>query len=197
MVSCATIEKPLPGSVASLIVGQLKLDVKGTGTAINGAHGTINAIYPYRAVLTITNVANGKTYDLETVAPIGLFTLANAEPGDYKILQFWCQVRTDNAWVTLITHFDKSPVFDVGERQIANLGVILWKFGYDLYHLSTATSSFIFGGGGADVMSTLARAYSGSPWLDCSAVSATVSGEVETASSVIPLNPMGGPPWVQ
>jgi hypothetical protein len=189
LAGCMTLQAPQPDLPATLLVGQLKLDVSGIGHAINGADGTINAYYPAGGIVTVQNEATGTQYMLKTVAPANLYAVPFVEPGRYRILSFWCQVETFNAWITLSTMFRTSPEFEVSEGGITNLGILLWKFRFDLW-ASTNTASFSQPeGGDAWVEKAFTRAHEGSPWLRYPIASAPVTGEADFTSSVVPLQP--------
>ncbi len=189
LAGCATLEPPREGQPATLLTGQLKLDVSGIGHAINGADGTINAYYRAGGVVTVQNEATGTQYMLKTETPANLFARAYVEPGRYRVLSFWCQVETFNAWITLNTVFSKSPEFEVTEGTITNLGILLWKLSFNLW-ASTNTASFSQPEeGSAWVEKAFTRAHGGSPWLGYGFSSAALTGEADFTSSVVPLPP--------
>jgi hypothetical protein len=189
LAGCATLDAPRPGLPTTLLIGQLKLDVSGIGHAINGADGTINAYYPAGGIVTVENETSGRQYTFKTVTPANLFTAPFVEPGRYRVLSLWCQIETFNAWITLSSTFTKSPEFEVAEGTIANLGILLWSFRFDLWQSRNTAAFAQPEEGNAWVEKAFGRAYQGSPWLQYPISATPVSGDTELTSSVVPLQP--------
>ncbi|MGA9133475.1 MAG: hypothetical protein WB384_15865, partial [Candidatus Sulfotelmatobacter sp.] len=177
---CATLEAPSSGGTSSLLIGQLKLDVSGVGEAPNGASGLINAYYPAGAIITIVNVSDGTRYDAETLAPGNLFSVANLKSGQYELVEFQCQVQTSNAPINLETTFNTSPVFEVKDGQVTNLGVVLWHVDFDLSDSRALASFTQVGGGDAVVNHAFSLTNRESPWLNYRNESAMISGDAQT-----------------
>ncbi len=189
--ACATTVPLATSTDSSLIVGELKLDVSGTGTAPNGANGFLNTNVPYACALIISNETSGKTYELRTAIPSGFFTLPNAEPGSYKLVRLWAQVQTSNGYITLTSSFDKSPTFDVVPGHTANLGVNQWSFVFDLTR-SQSTNSFVFNSDFPGVTEALAQADAKSGWTGLQSDQVAFSGEVSATPQAVALPPRGG-----
>ncbi len=188
---CATLTPPAAGTNSSLITGELKLDVSGIGTAPNGADGFLNTNVLYACALIIRNEASGKTYELRTAIPSGFFTLPNAEPGSYRLVQLWAQVKTSNGYVTLTSSFDKSPTFDVLPGHVANLGVNRWDFSFDLTR-SASTNSFVFSSDFPGVAAALLQADPRSGWTGLQSDQVAFSREASATPLAIALQPRGG-----
>ena len=80
LASCSGFPAPVEGSDASLIVGQVTLDVRGTGST-NGLDGVINADISSYAVVTLVSVSDGKPHELRTTFPDGAFSYGKCRAG--------------------------------------------------------------------------------------------------------------------
>ena len=136
VVGCATVVPPPVGTNSSLIVGELKVEVSGSGMAPDGAHGFVSTDQPRaRHSRFAMKTAEKSTSVFDTdVNSTGFFMLPNAEPGRYRLLELWCQVETNDSYVTLTSNFYKSLTFDLEPGRIVNLGLNRWYFAYDLSH---------------------------------------------------------------
>jgi hypothetical protein len=201
LFACSTTPLPPASTDASIVTGQLRLDVSGTGTGNFNADGFINARYPqgatrqWWAVVTVRNEAGGKTFETTASTQSGRFMIANVGPGQYFVSKLWCQVQTTNSWVTLTTNFDTPPSFQVLPHNITNLGEIEWNFSYDLSDYSS-TSSVLFTQNLAPTKSTITQLVANTPWAGYEISGATVdaekSGPLSVVSSLMPKT--GGHP---
>jgi len=182
---CATVAPPTDKE-SSLVVGQLKLNVSGMGTANNGADGFLNTTIAESAAVFLQNEASGKTYELRTEIGNGFFALANAEPGTYKVVSLWAQVRTTNAYITITSSFDKSPHFQLDPSRLVNLGIIRWDFSYDLA-LSKNTNTFDFNTDYQSVARTLSHKVPSNAWADRQSDQVVFSGEIDAKPLVNPV----------
>ena len=188
---CATM---LPAPVrddSSLIVGELNVDVSGSGTAHNGAHGFVSTDQPTAAALIFRNDASGKDCEVRTATPDSFFVLANAEPGHYRLLELWAQVATNDSCVTITSNFYKGIAFDVGPGRVANLGVNSWHFSYDLSH-SASTNSFVLNSDFPSVEKALRRFDTRSQWTGYQGDQVAFSGEASAKPLAEALPPRGG-----
>jgi len=185
---CATLTPPTAGTDSSLIVGALKLDVSGTGMAPNGADGSVNTNVPYAAAVIIQGGTSGNTYELRTDIPSGLFTLANVEPGSYKLVRLWAQVKTSNSYVTITSSFNIGPTFEVTPGKVANLGVSTWNFSYDLTR-SVSVNRFAFNSDFPVVAKALTQADPSSVWNGRASDQVAFSGETAATPLAVALQP--------
>ena len=187
---CATVVMPPSGADSSLIVGALRIDVSGIGTATNGADGMLNTDVPYNAAVFLQSEADGRTRELRTDIPSGFFFLANAEPGTYHVVRLWAQVKTSNAYITITSNFDKSPAFEVVPGHVENLGLIRWSFTFDLTR-ATSTNTFTFNTEFPAVTDALGRTGNPSVWAGRPGDEVKLSGDVAATPQAIPLQPRG------
>jgi hypothetical protein len=96
-----------------------------------------------------------------------------------------------NAWINLDTKFSTSPVFDVRDGQITNLGVILWRVDFDLGESQARATISSVEGGAAWTEHTFSRWNAGSPWLAYGGEPVALSGESDTSSAAVALQPKG------
>ncbi len=189
LAGCATLEAPSSGRASTLLVGRVTLDASGVGWAENGAEGLLNADYTIGAVMAIANVTDGTRYEAKTLTPGFLFTVPNIRPGQYKVLEFSCQVQSFNAPINLDTKLGEGAVFEVKEGQITNLGVILWRVDFDLSSSLTKATFAQVKGGDAIVGQAFSRSYADSPWLSYPSESVVISGNVKNTSDASPMEP--------
>ena len=83
--ACATTVPAPQAGESSLIVGTLKGHVIGNGTNTDGADGMMNTERPYILGIAIRSETTGRMYQFHTERGDGLFLLANAEPGLYRV----------------------------------------------------------------------------------------------------------------
>ena len=187
---CATVALPTDKE-SSIVVGELKLHVSGMGTANNGANGDVNTDFAQSAAVFLQNEASGKTYELRTDIGNGFFSLANAEPGTYKVVGLCAQVNTINAYVTITSSSDKSPHFQLDPFRLVNLGIIRWDFSYDLA-LSKNTNTFDFNTDYQSVARTLSHEVPSNAWADRQSDQVVFSGEIDAKPLVNPVQlPVG------
>jgi hypothetical protein len=185
---CATMVTGPSGGDSSLIAGKLLLEVSGIGTAANGADGMINTNVPYASEIVIRSEASGRTYELRTDIPSGFFSLANAEPGVYRVVELWAQVKTSNDYVTVTSTFDKSPTFEVMPGRVENLGVIRWSFTYDLTW-ATSTNTFSFNTDFPVVTAVLNGRGGALAWTGRASDQVAFSGDVAATPRAVALPP--------
>jgi hypothetical protein len=185
---CATTTSAPAGADSSLIMGELTLDASGTGTAPNGAYGFLNTNVPENAAMILQNEGNGKIHELRTSIPGGFFVLANAEPGTYKLVELWAQLKGPNSYFTLTSSFFKGPTFEVAPGRIANLGVTHWTFTFDLTR-SVSSNSFTFNTDFPGVAAALSRTDSRSAWAGRQSDQVTFSGETNATAAIFALPP--------
>jgi hypothetical protein len=143
LTACATVAPPPSGGDSSLVVGRLKVEVSGVGTATNGSDGFVYTDQAAGAAVIVQNETSGKTYEIRTATPSDFFLLANAEPGTYRLLKLWALIKTGNSYVNIASTFYKNVAFEVKPGRVANLGVTTWKFSFDLTR-SVSSTSFAF-----------------------------------------------------
>jgi hypothetical protein len=185
---CVAVPTPPVGSDSSLIMGELTLDASGIGTAPNGADGFLNTNVPYSSAMVVENESSGETFELRTAIPNGFFSLPNAQPGSYKLIKLWAQVKTSNDYITLTSSFGKGPTFQVAPGRVTNLGVTHWTFTFDLTR-SVSANSFTFNGDFPAVAAALSG--TSSPWAGQQSDQVTFSGEMAATPSVFALPPRG------
>lgn len=187
LAGCASMAPPPAGSDSSMILGRLKVEVSGMGTATNGASGWVDTEWPYAAALVVYNETNGRTYEIRTATPGDSFALANAEPGTYQLRELWAQVKTDDAYVTIRSSFYKDLAFEVKPGRLANLGVNSWKFSYDLTR-AVSSNSFVLN---ADYPAAeQAQAGVDAQWTG-RADETSFAGEAKANPSAVALQPRG------
>lgn len=76
LAGCATIVTAPSGMESSLIVGELKVHVVGTGVDPNGADGFINTISPYSLGMALRDKTTGQLFRLRADNAEGLFALS-------------------------------------------------------------------------------------------------------------------------
>jgi hypothetical protein len=183
--SCSGLPAPVQGSDASLILGQVTLDVKGTGST-NGLDGVTNATINSYAIVTLVSVSDGKPHELKTTFPDGAFTLANAAPGQYQLVKLTQRISTSNAFVDITSNFTTSPTLDVPAGRVVDAGIIHWTFAYDLQKI-VSSSSFMFEANNPSVMRSFTRANPKSPWLRYETLATAFSGDAVATSSATPF----------
>ncbi len=162
--ACATTVPAPQAGESSLIVGTLKGHVIGNGTNTDGADGMMNTERPYILGIAIRSETTGRTYQFHAERGDGLFLLANAEPGLYRVTQIWAAVETTNTYINVTTKFVDGPSFEVSPGRVENLGVARWTFSYDLTSGSSA-NSLDLGKDYQDVEASLAKRDDKSLWV--------------------------------
>jgi hypothetical protein len=198
LLGCATMVPAPAGSDSSVIVGELRANVSGMGTATNGASGWITTEQPLAAALILHNEASGKDYEIRTRTPGKFFILANAEPGRYSLLGLWAQVNTDNACVTVTSHFYKALEFEVKPGSVVNLGVNDWRFSFDLTR-SASANSFVLNADFPAVEKAFSMSDARSQWKGYQDDHTVFAGETSarpSAEALPPRNPNNNPIWV-
>ncbi len=192
LAACASV--PAPAGDNAMLLGQLSLSASGTGTSPLGALGTVNTTVFTRAVLKIKEVSTGATHELSSYGPEDLFVLPNLKPGRYEIMRIWGQVRTPNSVVTLKTAYTKAPTFTVAPDRLVNLGVIGWKFAYDLSSTSfMANGKVTFEKDYSSVAARFSQLHPVSGWSEKAASTPQIeSAGTAAKSSVWALPPRGG-----
>ncbi|HUI72823.1 MAG TPA: hypothetical protein VL354_20035, partial [Spirochaetia bacterium] len=185
---CATLTPPSAGTDSSLIMGTLKLNVSGAGIAPNGADGFLNASVPSAAAVIIQGGTSGNTYEIRADIPSGFFTLANVEPGTYKLMKLWAQMKTSNSYVTITSNFNLGPSFEVAPGKVANLGVSTWNFSYDLGR-SVSRNSFAFNSDFPAVATALTQADPSSVWGGRASDQIAFTGETAATPQAVALQP--------
>ena len=113
LAGCETMAPHPAGNDSAMIVGRLKVEVSGMGTATNGASGWVDTELPSSAALIVYNrQAAGPTRSVRRL-PANSFMLANAEPGSYRLRELWARVQDGDAYVTLTSSFYKELSFEV------------------------------------------------------------------------------------
>ncbi len=188
MVGCATVVPPPAAGDSSIIVGQLKVNISGAGMDPDGAQGFVSSDQPAAAALLVRNEASGKDYEIRTATPDGLFVLANAEPGHYRLLRLWAQVPTNNSTVTITSNFYMGVAFDIAPSRVENLGVNNWRFSYDLSHRQSA-NSFVLNSDYPAVEKAVGGIEARSHWQGYQADHVAFSGEPSARASAEALPP--------
>jgi len=171
-----------------MIVGKLNVDVSGTGISNTGSSGWVRTDRPSAAALILRNETSGKDYEIRAAFPDGFFALANAQPGHYRLLELWAQVKTDDSYVTITSRFYKDIAFDLGPGRVANLGVNDWNFSYDLSH-SASANDFVLNSDFPAVEQALHRFDAHSQWTGYRSDQVAFSGEASAKPQAEALPP--------
>jgi hypothetical protein len=188
LTGCASTTPPPAGGDSSLIVGRLKVEVRGMGIAINGTDGMLNTDQPTGSALVVYNETSGKTYKIYASDSEGLFMLPNAGPGPYRLIELWAQVKTENSYVTISSDFYKDFTFEVKPGSVTNLGVSIWKFSFDLTR-SASVDGFVFNGDFPAVEKAFAHMDPHSRWTDRRIDQAAFTGDAATHTLAKALMP--------
>jgi hypothetical protein len=180
LAGCMSIPEPVSGGNTSMVIGQLKLEVSGVGSAPNGSYGVINAVLNSGSVLTLASVTGGKKFELKTTTADGMFTMPNAEPGEYILVKLRHRIRTSNAFIDIESDYTDGPEIDVSERHIVDMGIIHWSFRYDLV-AGTSSNTVTFEDSNPAVLSAFAQLYPKSAWLRYETSPAGISGQKAAA----------------
>jgi uncharacterized protein YceK len=185
---CATIASPASGN-SSLVIGKLDVEVSGMGVAHNQSSGWVRTDNPSSAALWIRNEATGKLYEIRTQKPGDLFMLVNVEPGSYRLVELWAQVRAEDAYVTITSDFTTDVEFEVKPGSVVNFGVNRWKFFYDLTQ-ETSTNTFAFNNDFPSVENAFHRFDPHARWLGRKIEATSFSGKVSARPSAEALPPI-------
>jgi len=185
---CATMTTPPASTDSALVIGVLRIDASGIGTAPNGANGFLNTNVPENLAVTLQNETTGRVYEVRTEIPSGFFALPNVDPGTYKLVQLWAQLKGTDSYFTLISSFDKPPTFDIAAGHVANLGITRWAFAFDLTR-TTSNNSFTFNSDFPNVAAALSRMDAQQGWSGRQADQVSFSGQVTATPAVYALPP--------